>query len=312
VKETLILERSADSLSSAVHMVLGEIFRTKAFTERSERRFAQAMNHLASYLAGVHGIHELAEVTPAIAREILAAPLKRGGGLPSCSTMKFRRSVLRRLFSAARQLDLVVGDPTLDLVLTPMRAGHQRPLTDHEVARCRAVAEPLIGTRYPAAWALGEATARTSELPHLRVSDVDVDLGRVWLHGASKLDPRWGVLTPWGLRQLAARTDALGGTEIDAFIVYQGDGSGDSRQASACEAISTVLKRAGLGSAPDLGPGSVAAWAGVSAFTKGNSIQVVARILGVRSLDQASRLIGWAWDERFSYEAKSRPRISVA
>ena len=41
---------------------------------------------------------------------------------------------------------------------------------------------------------------------------------------------------------------------------------------------------------------SVAAWAGATAFRQGAQIDEVARMLGVRSLDQAARLIGWDWD----------------
>ena len=40
------------------------------------------------------------------------------------------------------------------------------------------------------ALALGEATARTSEIPHLRTCDLDLPSGRVWIHGSSNTAPR--------------------------------------------------------------------------------------------------------------------------
>jgi len=65
--------------------------------------------------------------------------------------------------------------------------------------------------RYPAAgaWALAEATARTSEIHHILVSDLDFTNNRVWLHGSSKAEPRSGSLSDWGAAQLAGRVGSL-------------------------------------------------------------------------------------------------------
>ena len=53
--------------------------------------------------------------------------------------------------------------------------------------------------------------------------------------------------------------------------------------------------RAGIGREPDVRPGSVVAWAGRRIFDETESIEEVARRLGIRSLDRAARFIGWGW-----------------
>ena len=52
-----------------------------------------------------------------------------------------------------------------------------------------------------------------------------------------------------------------------------------------------------LAGEPDVGPSSVAAWAAARAFREGASIDEVARMLGIRSLDRAARFIGWDWKQ---------------
>jgi integrase len=119
-----------------------------------------------------------------------------------------------------------------------------------------------------AAWALAEATARTAELPHLTVGDLELDAGRVWIHGGTRTAPRWGALSPWGIAQLDRHLRTLPSTRPDQRLVYRGDGSAASRQASACLVIGEVLTRAGLADEPDVRPLSVTAWAGRTIFAE--------------------------------------------
>jgi hypothetical protein len=68
----------------------------------------------------------------------------------------------------------------------------------------------LTATRQPAAWTLAEATARNSEIHHiLWVCHLDFTNSRVWIHGSSKAEPRWGSLSDWGAAQLARRVGSL-------------------------------------------------------------------------------------------------------
>jgi integrase/recombinase XerC len=210
--------------------------------------------------------------------------------------MHLRRAVLRFVFRQARGLGLVDHDPCVDLVLPPRSNLAARPLTDDEIAVCRSFSlTSLTNTRMPAAWALAEATARTAEMPHIRVSDLDLESNRVWLHGSPRTVERWTPLTPWGAAQLERRIAAL--DSVDAPLVYTGNGSTASAQASSCIAVSETLVRAGFGCEPDLRPVSVAAWAGRSVLDETGQIEAVARLLGVRSLDRAARIVAWDWSQ---------------
>jgi hypothetical protein len=53
--------------------------------------------------------------------------------------------------------------------------------------------------------------------------------------------------------------------------------------------------RAGLGDEPGVCPNSIVAWRGASASAAGASIQQVALLLGIRSLDATASFIGWEW-----------------
>jgi hypothetical protein len=199
------------------------------------------------------------------------------------------------LFRVARSLGLADGDPTLDVLLPPRSGLPCRPLSDDELALCRSFAgATLTDTRQPAAFALAEATARTSELPHVQAADVDLALRRVYLAGSPRVEPRTGRLTEWGAEQLAGRIFALR-REPDRPLVYSGSSTGQAPQVSSCIAVSQILRRAGLATEPDVRPLSVSVWGGRRALDDGHRIEEVARLLGARSLDQAARLVAWNW-----------------
>ena len=234
----------------------------------------------------------MAEVSSQLAKSFILACLE-SGRRPTVATMHDRRATLRLLFRLARRALLATTDPTLDLTLPARPVRTARPLTDAEIELCRDVALwSLSSRRIAACWALAEATGRGAELGCVTARDVYLDDGRVWLHGGKRTNDRWGELTEWGVRVLRGRLAEVTATSP---IVYAGEGRGVAGQVSTCSAISTVLVRAGLAGEPDVRPVSVAGWAGRRAFENGAGIGEVAGLLGVRSLDQAARLIGWDW-----------------
>lgn len=198
------------------------------------------------------GLVDLAEVTSGVARSFVTAPMGTGRG-PSTSTMHWRRTALRLLFRAARRRGLVDGDPTLDLELPPRSSLGTRPLTDDEVLLCRSVAQwSLGGSRRAAAWALAEATCRSSELPSITGDGVDLDSGRVWIAGGKSTEPRASRLTEWGLVQVRARLEELEAPSLP--LVYSGRSPTGAGQVSGAAAIVDVLTRAGLHQEPDVRP----------------------------------------------------------
>ena len=265
-------------------------------SEQSIRRMIGVSERFVQFIEGTGGI---AGISPDQCERFVKAlvPGQSGARQPAVATMHLRRATLRLLFRTARDLGLYDGDPTLDLVLPPRSSLKVRALTDEEVAVCRSFSlRSLKETRLPAAWALAEATARTSEIPHIKPSDFDMESGRVRLHGSSKAEPRWVSLTSWGLSQIARRRQSVG--DGDLPLIYSGRGNPESKQSASCIAIADTLVRAGFGHEPDVRPGSVVAWAGQHVFEQTGRIEEVARRLGIRSLDRAARLIDFDWSSR--------------
>ncbi len=275
------------------HRVLGDEW--TSVDQRS--RAGGILDGFVGFCATGFGIVDLADVTPAMAEHFVQAPA-RDGMEPSLQLRHLRRTALRLVFRSARSAGWPVGDPTLDLMLPPRPGRSTRPLTDEEVAVCRGSAVwSLTDSRRSAAWALAEATCRTGELPFIQVTDLDLDAGRVWLHGGRRTKPRWGYLNDWGQAQVQRRLAVIGSDDPDTRIVYQGSNSLEGGRVSSSLALLDVLRRAGLANEPSVRPSSIAAWAGRQILAETGRIDVVAQRLGLTHLDTAADFIGWDWRE---------------
>jgi integrase/recombinase XerC len=264
-------------------------------SDQSEHRLVEVMVRFLTFVERAFAVPR-DEVTREQVVSFVLAP-SAGGRTPSAATTHLRRSAVRLMFRVLRQHGVVDHDPTLDVVLPPRTSLAARPLCDDEIALGRSFSyRTLRDSRQPAAWALAEATARTSELSSVKIADLDLEAGTVWIAGGTRTEPRTGRLSEWGVAALARRLEAMGPAAGPATpVVYEGDGSAESRQVSCCVAISDTLRRAGLAGEPDVRPVSIAAWAGKQVFQETGQIEAAARVLGVRSLDRAARLIGWDW-----------------
>jgi integrase/recombinase XerC len=266
----------------------------------SRPRVLGLVGRFGAFAARGYGVSSLGQVTADQASAFIRSS-SADGCLPSVATMRLRRSTLRMLFRTARELGLAAGDPTVDLVLPSRTNQAARPLTDLEVQSCRRVAlEDLTSTRLAVPWALGEATARTAEIPHLVAADLDLVHGRVWIHGSSNTEPRFGVLTPWGVRQLERHLREHKPSDGAAYLTYRGTENPESRRAHSSQAIRETLQRAGLIADPSVRPQSLAAWAGRRVLSATGRIEHTAWALGMHSLDSAARFVGWDWTTEVS------------
>jgi integrase/recombinase XerC len=212
---------------------------------------------------------------------------------------------LRALYRALRGLELASGDPTLDLELPPRGELAARPLTDDEVTLARISAQVLPRSATAAvratAWALGEATAVSSEITAVRIADLDsaTHRRRVRLPGTRRHDPRTGLLTEWGQQIVARRVEQLvtAGVGPETLLAYGGAApAGTAKaQASVCNALRDTMHAAGLAAEPDVRPASLRHWAGRRAYDAGAPIHEVALLLGHRSLDEAATDIALDW-----------------
>ena len=167
-----------------------------------------------------------------------------------------------------------------------------RPLTDDEIALGRSFSfKTLRETRQPAAWALAEATVRTSELAGDPVA-------RSRSRGRAGLD-RWEhedrAAVGYARRRGASRRSLGASTSIgrsapdDAASSTRATGSLESRQASSlrCDLGDAAPRRSGRRARCAAGLGR-----GVGGHRRSSSetgrIEAVARALGVRSLDRAA------------------------
>jgi integrase/recombinase XerC len=235
------------------------------------------------------GVLALGGVSPRLVEDFVQARLA-SGLVASVSTRRNRLWAVRLLFRLARKRGLVAGDPTMDVAVPRSVDGATRPLTDGEVERCREVAW-WTSPRAAAVWGLAETTCRGAELSAVGVEDVELADGVVRLPGSSRVLARGGVLSVWGSgavgRQLALVSEGC--------LVYSGSGSSNAGQVSTCRALGTVLLRAGLGGDRRVRPASIAGWAGRRVFEESGRVEDAARVLGVRSLDSAARMIGLDW-----------------
>ncbi|MDP9224540.1 MAG: site-specific integrase [Actinomycetota bacterium] len=275
--------------------VLDHLASAASLSPGSTERLSGLMNRFARYVELGLGIEQVEDVS---ASDVSAFVHSRtsGGGEPSVATMHLRRSAVRLLYRTARQEGLSTSDPAADLELPSRSSLRMRPLADDEVELCRAYsARTLKETRQPAAWALAEATARSSELARVRIRDVDLDGCRVWIPGSSGTDARLGELSEWGRLQIERRVRTLRRSDADALLVCTKAAAGESAASSGSIAIAATLRRAGLHSEPDVRPSSVAAWAGARKLLAGVPIDQMALMLGFRSLDRAAAFVGFEW-----------------
>lgn len=253
-------------------------------------RVADLIRGFANFLAA-SGIGSAEDICEASASAFVHS-LTRSMTEPSLATMHLRRTALRIFFREATTLGFVSVDPTRSITLPARSYDDLRPLTDEEIDLCRSFAERMEGeTRYSIAWALAEATARVPELEVFRSRDLDLRRGRVWLGGSSYTEARRSELTEWGCDQLRRLTLSKPKWPSEGFLLRRGKAS----RASVHELIASTLRGAGLAKTLGVRPNSIPAWRGANELAQGASIDEVAVLLGMRSLDRAASFIGFDW-----------------
>ena len=256
----------------------------------TQRSVLVDVERFGSFLEDGLGIRDIHRVVQPDVEAFVGA--RRSDGAPATYALRrVRLRAIRLALRIAREIGIVMPDPTAGIVPGPKTSVRARALTDSEIVRGRAhAADALSDLRRPIAWALAEATARTGEIGQVVVGDVDVDRGLVHLPGTRGIDARVGELTDWALPQIVRRIRGAAGDE--PLIVWRRHPS--QLTAASCETIRETLKAAGL-SGSGVRPVSIAAWRGRSLLEQGLPIEDVACRLGMRSLDETAQLIRFDW-----------------
>ncbi len=272
-------------------MTLAHISTTKTLLPATFDQVSDVVQHFATFLAVGLRVSDMSSVRPEDADAFLDS-LQTDGSPSTYALRRTRRMALRMAYRAGRELGIVEGDPTLDLDIGPGSYVRARPLTDEEIEVAHSyAARSRRDHRRSVAWALTEATGRMNEIGRVRVADLDLGRGRVRLPGSSTADARSGELTEWGLHQVERRL-SVASEPNDSLIIWRSE---PRVLPAACrQAVTETLRAAGL-LGPEVKPRSVIAWRGRKAFEDGASIDAVARLLGMRSLDQAAEFIGIEW-----------------
>lgn len=271
-------------------LVISHLAELDAMAPVSLIRVADLIRGFTNYLAA-SGVESTGDMGEAHASAFVRS-LTRSKTEPSLATMHLRRTALRILFREAKALGVLSVDLAGSISLPPRSYRDLRPLTDSEIDRCRSFAEHMEGeTRYAVAWALAEATARVAELEAVRAKDLDLEHGRIWISGSTDTDARWCELTDWGIHQLRPVLMSRSKRPPDRSLLMLG---GTSR-ASVHELVASTLRQAGLAKTLGVRPNSIPAWRGATELANGASIDEVAALLGMRSLDRAATLIGFDW-----------------
>ncbi|MGO4604517.1 tyrosine-type recombinase/integrase [Terrabacter sp. 2YAF2] len=294
---------SSSSVDAAVGAARRRWEEGSEFTDQTLARVGETITRFGARLRA-QGVEKPEQITSEHCRGFITA--RTAAGRPAeLTTQHTRRNSLRMLFRTWRELGLTEGDPTLDLSLPPRSDTSARPLTDTEVILCRAATRlGEAGTttlQRAVAWALGEATAVSSEISTIRLADLDDPDSPRWVHlpGTRRHDPRLGELSDWGTRIVTRQAQVLRSRHAPAttLLTYRGSGTpGQAKaQAAVCNALGAVLDLAGLSSEPDVRPASLRNWAGRTLFDGGMPLEQVARRMGARSLDTVAADLALEW-----------------
>ncbi len=273
------------------------------FTEQTMTRVTETVHRFVRRL-NAEGVRTPTEIGADHCRGFIEARTSSGSA-PELTTVHARRTALRMLFRTWRQLGVTDGDPTLDIQLPARSITAARPLTDSEITLCRASTRlgeaGTVSLQRATAWALGEATAVSSEISTIRVADIDDPETPRWVHlpGTKRHDPRLGELSDWGARIVARQVQVLRSRHLPpaTLLTYRGTGTpGQAKaQAAVCNSLGAVLELAGLANEPDVRPNSLRNWAGRALYDGGMPLEKVARRMGARSLDTVAADLAITW-----------------
>lgn len=267
-----------------------------AMSDQTLTKFGSLLSRFERF-ATAHDVHLVSDLTPAVVEDfVVARGRNRSGEVAdvALATMHNRRATLGVFFRAARTVGIVCDDHTRDVVLPEREPGNKRPLTADEAEMVRFFADRGPQRRHAASVALLLCGARTAELGHIEIGDIDLEARTASLPGSRRHRERLIPLDE-NARDVLAERIAFLKRQHRTDLCEAGIGSDAARQARIGMTITNVLHAAGLGDDPDITPTSLTAYAGARIFAETGRIEDVAHLTGMQSLDAAATLINYHW-----------------
>lgn len=279
------------------------------------RGYKQALASMVRFLPARFGVTLVREVAPNHLFEWMRAP-KPDGTEVTTNTRYGRRSAARGFFLTCICLGIAEMNPAESIIETERDERYVCALTDPQVEQlCRCAPFTLTETKTPAALALVMLGAGTRECAFVRVMDVDLEAGRVWVHdGGERFAPRWlPIDNDWTRDALAARITALRERITDpaelavATLAYEPSGRGQDtpgkRQSAISQTLTNLMKKARVYREGENRVESIREWVAARVFADTSSVEAVAQRLGMASLDAAAHIVGYDWVAKHRIDA---------
>lgn len=277
----------------------------ESVSESTLRQYSREVEAIAGY-ADAMGLSLVNQINPSLVTEWLHTPGVDGQPVGS-SRRKTRLAALRAFFRTLYRLGIWDQNPASGIPEAPARSRHVAPLTVDQIEQVKRVAARRPGSsKVPAALALVLLGASAREAAFVRVGDVDLDEGRVWLQGGSGwYRDRWvRIDDEWARDALRIRIAVLTAETPDGdqlrrtLLVYkptQAGVPGDKRSASISGALTDLMKTARVYQVGRTRVESIREAVAARVFAQTGSLEATAERLGVSSLDGVVHVLGYDW-----------------
>lgn len=253
--------------------------------------------------ATAQGRPDLRDIDASLILSWMHAP--RADGQPVAPNTRLRRrSAARALFTTAQCLGLHDLNPAASVEEFRRKTRYVGAFTDGQIQQLKDVAPYRLGeTKAPVILALALLGAANAEIAETRVSDIDLEGERVWLHdGGIRWSPRFVPIDDaWAHEALRTRIEALRcstdpATLDSCRIAYDGvSKEANKRSAATAMTLMKLMQTARVHTPGKTRAESIREWLAARIFDKTGRVEAVAARLGMRSLDAAAHIVGYDW-----------------
>lgn len=267
------------------------------------------------------GVGQVREITQDHLLSFQQALTFQGNQQPTESMQGLRRSVVRGMFITLACLGITDMDLTGAMERFPKPDRVVRPLTLDELEMVKSAAEADSrgvkgSTKTAAAVALAILGGHSKEIPQVKVRDIDLLNGLVWVPGQDdRIRARWlPIDDTWCLEVLLGRVAHLRQQHADGAehitVAYSlGRTRGGKFQknpaAATTNLIDKTLKKAGVKDSQYVRVASISEALAFRVWNETHRLEAVAVRLGMWSLDRVAEILQHDWVQEFTVEREA-------